>query len=82
MNQKYDPNPPGRVLRQDITFPTGSYSTESRIDLNPWDFAYRSPTKVEYYKDVILFALYLTPASYGGNIIRRGINAAELIFGD
>ena len=41
----------GYVLRDDVRFATGSYSSYS-LDLNPFDLAYRADTKEEYYVDL------------------------------
>lgn len=49
--QQYNPNPEGRILRKDITFETGSYQTPGLFTFNPFDIAYRSQTKEQYYID-------------------------------
>ena len=54
--QIYNPNPEGRTLLNDITFERGSYSTNNGFDLNPFDIAYRSETKEQYYVDFTKFA--------------------------
>lgn len=41
----------GYVLKNDVRFATGSYSSYS-LDLNPFDLAYRADTKEEYYVDL------------------------------
>ena len=41
----------GYVLRDDVRFASGSYQTNSSLDLNPFNLAYRADTKEEYYYD-------------------------------
>lgn len=67
--QQYNPNPEGRILKQDITFETGSYSTAGGFDLNPFDFAYRSQTKEQYYIDFSAFAGSVLTGT-GGRLVR------------
>lgn len=81
MIQEYNPNPPGRVLRKDITFPTGSYTTESKIDLNPWDFAYRSETKQQYYIDLAHLTAEIITGT-GGRVAKFTARSIQQIFGD
>lgn len=81
MIQEYNPNPPGRVLRKDITFPTGSYSTNSGIDLNPWDFAYRAPTKQQYYLDMAQLTAELIVGT-PGRIAKFTTRALQFVLGD
>lgn len=81
MIQEYNPNPPGRVLRQDITFETGSYSTDTGFDLNPWDFAYRAPSKQQYYIDLAhLTAEVITGTP--GRILKYTTRSIEFLLGD
>ena len=67
--QQYNPNPEGRILKQDITFETGSYSTAGGFDLNPFDFAYRSQTKEQYYIDFSAAAGSVLTGT-GGRLVR------------
>ena len=62
----------GYELKQDVVFDTGSYSSYG-IDLNPFDYAYRSDTKEEYYVDlsVALFELGIAYVTGGQGRVAR-----------
>lgn len=56
----------GYVLRNDVQFDTGSYSSFS-LDLNPFDLAYRADTKEQYYYDVADALVTVGLAYVGGS---------------
>lgn len=59
----------GYVLRNDVQFDTGSYSSFS-LDLNPFNLAYRADTKEQYYYDVAEALVEVGIASIGGSVGR------------
>lgn len=59
----------GYVLRNDVQFATGSYSSYS-LDLNPFDLAYRADTKEQYYRDVGNALIEVGLAFVGGSVGR------------
>tara|TARA_Y100000004_G_scaffold147653_1_gene168904 strand:- start:751 stop:1020 length:270 start_codon:yes stop_codon:yes gene_type:complete len=59
----------GYVLRQDVQFDTGSYSSFS-LDLNPFDLAYRADTKEQYYRDAAQAIVEVGIAYVGGGVGR------------
>ena len=59
----------GYVLRDDVQFDTGSYSSFS-LDLNPFDLAYRADTKEQYYYDVANALVEVGLAYVGGSVGR------------
>ena len=75
----------GYVLRDDVQFATGSYSSYS-LDLNPFDLAYRADTKEQYYRDVAeaLIEVGLAYVSGGtGRLIRTTYGVVkELVTND
>ena len=75
----------GYVLRNDVQFATGSYSSYS-LDLNPFDLAYRADTKEQYYRDVgeALIEVGLAYVSGGtGRLIRTTYGVVkELVTND
>lgn len=75
----------GYVLRDDVQFATGSYSSYS-LDLNPFDLAYRADTKEQYYRDAAegIIEIGLAYVSGGtGRIIRTTYGVVkELVTND
>lgn len=75
----------GYQLKQDVQFADGSYSSY-RIDLNPFDWAYRSDTKEEYYRDftvaIIELGLDLTTGPAGRAGRRAWSIIKELVIDD
>lgn len=62
----------------DIMFRDRSYATNSSFDLNPFDLAYRSDTKEEYYIDAATGLLELGLAYVTGGTSRL-LRRAELL---
>ena len=62
----------------DIMFREGSYATNSSLDLNPFDLAYRADTKEQYYKDYANGIIELGLAYYTGGT-RQVLKRAELL---
>ena len=59
----------GYVLRDDVQFASGSYSSFS-LDLNPFNLAYRADTKEQYYYDVGEALVEVGIAFVGGSVGR------------
>ena len=63
----------------DTIFGTQSYATNSSIDLNPLNLAYRADTKKEYYQDYA-YALFEIGAAYVTGGAGRVLRAVEGLF--
>lgn len=66
-----------RLIRNDVSFNFGSYETQ-RFDINPFDIAYRSETKEDYFVD-LGYAIGKLAFSYYTGGTDRFLSAARVL---